>query len=61
MTCTCACHEAEENHEPDNCYCMRIPEGVVPKCAKCGIELDFETQLCESCLQNEVSEYLQVK
>ena len=22
-TCSCACHELEENHEPDDCYCMR--------------------------------------
>lgn len=47
LTCTCACHEAEENHSPDNCYCMRI-KGI-PKCQKCGKELDFETSLCEDC------------
>ena len=22
MTCTCACHESEEWHSPDDCYCM---------------------------------------
>lgn len=22
MSCTCACHELEENHNPDDCYCM---------------------------------------
>lgn len=22
MTCTCACHESEENHDPNDCYCM---------------------------------------
>lgn len=45
--CTCACHEAEENHSPENCYCMRI-KGI-PKCQKCGQDLDFETPLCEDC------------
>jgi hypothetical protein len=25
MTCTCACHEMEENHDPEDCYCMRAP------------------------------------
>lgn len=47
MNCTCACHETEENHEPDNCYCMRI--NGIPKCQKCKKELDFETPLCEEC------------
>jgi len=47
MSCTCACHTAEENHEPDNCYCMRI--NGIPKCTKCNKELDFETPLCEEC------------
>jgi len=49
MTCTCACHLLEENHEPDNCYCMRIPDNVIPLCQKCGKELDFETQFCGDC------------
>ena len=22
-TCNCACHELEENHSQDDCYCMR--------------------------------------
>ena len=49
MTCTCACHLLEENHEPDNCYCMRIPDNAIPLCQKCGKELDFETQFCGDC------------
>ena len=22
MGCTCACHESEENHDMEDCYCM---------------------------------------
>ena len=50
MVCTCACHPLEENHDMDECYCMRVPDGFIPKCGKCGIALDFETQLCEDCM-----------
>lgn len=47
MTCTCCCHEVEENHESDDCPCMRINR--IPICTKCGIQLDYETELCEEC------------
>ena len=45
MSCTCACHEFEENHEPDDCYCMRAsPEAMIKAEDEFFKQLEQETK-----------------
>ena len=45
MPCTCACHEAEENHDMEDCYCMRERKQV--PCPDCRFTTDDESEFEE--------------